>query len=230
MSLPNLSSLASGLKLSPTPIGAIVTVVPPLECPLCYEPVYECEQSSEQVAQRRRVGDDGEQPPRSVWPDCPHAQWSVVEPVAVLNGCGHSFHKRCIESVIRARLSPAEDPLCPICRHTIYEDECDEFMEVVDGPESSHIDRHPLDGGEIGDVRYYEGPQGRRRMVRAEVPEGAASYEGPKGSEHWVRWESFTNGKIEDYEGPKGGEYLVRITHPDGREELFEEGQVRLFW
>ena len=194
MSLPSLSRLfASGPTRSPATIGAITTVAPTTTCSICYDPFYGCDRSSEQAAQRRRT--NGDTPPPE-WPNCPPDQWYTLQPVAVLNCCGHVFHKGCIDKHVRQCLLNQESaPFCPLCRVEISQDECIELMEVVDELNNAHVNwPNPW---YIGQTRYYVGPQGRRRKVRIVFQGGVVKhYEGERGAERLVRM-NLLNGNVQ---------------------------------
>ena len=225
MSLPSLTRLTSGLALSPATVGAITSVAPPATCPICLEPLYGCDglSSQEQAAKRARTtsgddGDDGDddESPQTKWPTCPHEQWYAPQPVAVLNGCGHFVHKVCMGRSIRFDWATNDGPKCPSCRTSISHEDCDELLEVVDGPNSAHIDNHPRNRN--GETIYYEGSRGRRHIVRVALPNGTVKhYEGGR-----IVRANLPNGNVQHYDDGK----LVRLDLPDGNVKYYEGGVV----
>ena len=228
MSLPSLSRLTSDLKLSHATVGAITNVAPPAICSICIEPLYGCDKPSEQALKRARMisnGDGDEGPPQTEWPNCPHEHWYAPYSVAILNRCGHFFHKTCIGRNVRHVLHSNDDPTCPECRAPISREDCDELLEVVDGPNSSHVDNHPAFMPE-GGTFYYEGPQGQRFLVRVVLLDGTVEhYTGEKGNERLVR-EVFTDGVVQHYKGERSEEKLFLADRPNGDVLHYEVGRL----
>lgn len=207
--LPSLSRLHIGV--------ANTSIVPPEECPICYEPLYTCgpvEPSLEPSSRFRRIvqyvtRDD-------TWPRCKHYRWKADKRVMMLT-CGHFMHTDCLLPWF------AQRAVCPVCVTPISRVDLGRALNVrFDISIESYLVAFDLTKGGMrfmitdGDIFYYEGDKGQEKHVQTVDSDGDISYyEGAMGQERLVRTK-FSDGDIYYYEGDKGQERHVRTEFTDG--------------
>jgi hypothetical protein len=216
--LPSLSHLSLDV--------ANTSLVPPTECPICYEELYTCgpvDPSLEPPGRLRRFLEYVTR--EDQWPQCKHYRWKADQPVMILT-CGHYMHTDCLMRWFR------RSQVCPVCREPI------DLQQLGDALNIRFIkninDLYAFDKKtsalrfillQDGMVFYYEGDQGQERRVRTEDTGGYIEYyEGDQGQERLVQKED-ANGNTYYYEGDKGQERRVRIKYANGHIEYFERDQ-----
>ena len=214
--LPSLSRLHIGV--------ANTSIVPPEECPICYEPLYTCgpvEPSLEPSSRFRRIvqyvtRDD-------TWPRCKHYRWKADKRVMMLT-CGHFMHTDCLLPWF------AQRAVCPVCVTPIDMDDLGSALNVRffrdDESYFAAFDRTTYAlRFTISDsyIHYYEGAFDQERQVRTVLTDGTIFYyEGAMGQERRVQT-VFSDGDIWYYEGDKGQERHVRTKTSNGA-ILYYEG------